>query len=64
MLVCEQDVEQEAIGLSQLGKIFDVVLKLPDKAKGYYTNDPFNWLQHCSQGHLTPRTGTKTAVRL
>ena len=36
MLLREQDVEQEAIGLSRLGKIFDVVLKLPDKAKGYY----------------------------
>ena len=36
MLVHEQDVEQEAIGLSRLGKIFDVVLKFPDKAKGYY----------------------------
>ena len=36
LLVREQDIEQEAIGLSRLGKIFDVVLKLPDKAKGYY----------------------------
>ena len=35
-LVHEQDIEQEAIGLSHLGKIFDVVLKLPEKALGYY----------------------------
>ena len=33
MLVHEQDVEQEATSLSLLAKVFDVVLKLPEKAK-------------------------------
>ena len=62
MLVREQDTEQEAIGLSRLGKMFDVVLKLPDKAKGYYKQSfqlatamfprIFNtkdWYKDCSQ---------------
>lgn len=62
LLVREQDVEQEAISLSRLGKIFDVVLKLPDKAKEYYKRSfqlatalfprVFNtkdWYQDCSQ---------------
>ena len=62
LLVREQDLEQEAIGLSRLGKVFDEVLKLPDKAKGYYKRSfqlatallprRFNtkdWYQDCSQ---------------
>ena len=62
LLVREQDIEQEAIGLSHLGKIFDVVLKLPEKAKGYYkrsfqlatalfprTFNTKDWYKDCSQ---------------
>ena len=62
MLVREQDLEQEAIGLSRLGKVFDELLKLPDKAKGYYrqsfqlatalfprTFNTKDWYQNCSQ---------------
>ena len=63
LLVREQDIEQEAIGLSRLGKIFDIVLKLPDKAKGYYKrsfqlatalfprkfNNTKDWYKDCSQ---------------
>ena len=62
LLVREQDLEQEAIGLSRLGKVFDELLKLPDKAKGYYKQSfhlatalfprIFNtkdWYQDCSQ---------------
>ena len=62
LLVREQDIEQEAIGLSRLGKIFDLVLKLPDKAKGYYkrsfqlatalfprTFNTKDWYKDCSQ---------------
>lgn len=62
LLVREQDTEQEAITLSRLGKIFDVVLKLPEKAKGYYkqsfqlakamhprTFDTKDWYKDCSQ---------------
>ena len=61
-LVREQDLEQEAIALSCLGKIFDVVLKLPEKAKGYYkrsfqlataqfprTFNTMDWYKDCSQ---------------
>jgi len=62
MLVREQDIEQEAISLSRLAKVFDVVLKLPDKAKIYYKRSfhlaaalfprTFNlkdWYKDCSQ---------------
>ena len=62
MLVREQDVEQEAISLSRLVKVFDVVLKLPDKAKIYYkrsfhlaaalfprTFNTKDWYKDCSQ---------------
>ena len=63
LLVREQDIEQEAISLSRLGKIFDIVLKLPDKAKGYYKrsfqlatalfprtfNNTKDWYKDCSQ---------------
>ena len=62
LLVREQDLEQEAIGLSRLGKVFDELLKLPDKAKGYYkrsfhlatalfprTFNTKDWYQDCSQ---------------
>ena len=62
MLVREQDVEQEAISLSRLAKVFDVVLKLPEKAKIYYkrsfhlaaalfprTFNTKDWYKDCSQ---------------
>jgi len=62
LLVREQDLEQEAIGLSRLGKVFDKVLKLPDKAKVYYkrsfqlatalfprTFNTKDWYKDCSQ---------------
>jgi len=62
LLVREKDIEQEAISLSRLGKIFDIVLKLPDKAKGYYkrsfqlatamfprTFNTKDWYKDCSQ---------------
>ena len=62
LLVREQDLEQEAIGLSRLGKVFDELLKLTDKAKGYYrrsfhlatalfprTFNTKDWYQDCSQ---------------
>lgn len=62
LLVREQDLEQEAIGLSRLGKVFNEVLKLPDKAKVYYKQSfqlatamfprTFNikdWYKDCSQ---------------
>ena len=62
LLVHEQDTEQKAIGLSCLGKIFDVVLRLPEKAKGYYkqsfqlataqfprTFNTMDWYKDCSQ---------------
>ena len=62
LLVREQDLEQEAIGLSRLGKVFDELLKLPDKAKGYYkrsfhlatalfprTFNTKDWYRDCSQ---------------
>jgi len=62
LLVREQDVEQEAIGLSRLGKLFESILKLPEKGKGYYkrsfhlatalfprTFNTKDWYKDCSQ---------------
>ena len=62
LLVREQDLEQEAIGLSRLGKVFDELLKLPEKAKEYYkrsfqlatslfprTFNTKDWYKDCSQ---------------
>ena len=61
ILTREKDAEQEAISLSRMGKMFESVVKLPDKAKEYYKRSfqlalslhprTFNikgWYQDCS----------------
>ena len=72
MLVHEQDVEQEATSLSLLAKVFDVVLKLPEKAKIYFKRsfhlavalfsrilNSMNWYKDCSQSlECYPKRGS------